>query len=259
MRRLNLDHDAVDAAIASPLPSFAETCDADAVALLSLDLTQPFVEAIGLDASEGTLLLDAARVLVEAHRERGDDQAHLPLEHVGERFVEEVRERGGDGAASRLGRWLDETFHRVYAERPHWNGWREGLAMCLENPVDALPLSEAKRRAATARFGAALDLEDLHLQIDALLPRAWSDWDLMMFLRRGENPYAPEGAPFFPHLHLAGFVRFRRELRAFWADLDAEEGERLRAHIEVVLRRAGAFVDTRLSSPPSIPRHRRPC
>ena len=97
----------------------------------------------------------------------------------------------------------------AFTDLPDDHGWLRVFeaAAFQHGRASELSLPASQRQRILREHMEATDLGDIDQRIAAMRSDGYSDWDVEMFLRRGDNPFDQTCDPFIP---LRRFVRLRR-------------------------------------------------
>ncbi|MCA9622238.1 MAG: hypothetical protein KC731_24610, partial [Myxococcales bacterium] len=188
-------------------------------ALLSLDVTAPFLAELTGLSIEPARLQTPLRALILDTRRRTEAEGRAPTDFEA-RFRAMLEQALDAKARQTLWQFIDDVYYLGYAERPHWNGWQMAFKSTgfRRGGRDALALGDDD--GLLNHFAALSDTSELRVQIDQLRARPPSEWDLEIYVRRSWDPRSDVGAPFRVILDNILLQRFRKFMQEVDRQLD---------------------------------------
>lgn len=202
---------------------------AGVASLLSLDVTLPFYEAMGLHLADPGGFQQAIRQLIKTEARRYDEDKPFPNLLAAMRH--DLTQREGETQAHAFQRWFDNLYWELPYQQLQWSLWLDAFHQGFDPAAepDRQLLAGDQQEQAVAAFAEFMDVDELRQQSESVASQPLSDWDLESYVRRGFDP--DDDMMDDPFCHVFALVEMAR-VQAFAHSLipmlTAEEHEQLR-------------------------------
>ncbi len=208
-------------------------------AIVSLDIAQPLLPGMGWHSPQPGRVLELLRARINNARaaQARDPDAAPPL---AQGFLRSLEAECGPGEARLFQDWAQGLFPVTHAKSPHWSGWQLAFDQWLRRPAnrpEVPQLTPEDWAALLKSYTAAKNLDEWQAEADKAKTGLLSEWDLLMFARRGFLFDDDVADPFI----LAMSWIERHQFQRFWKDAVAPLPPGAR---ETMRRSANGILDT---------------
>lgn len=193
------------------------------IALLSMDVIEPFFEDMGLILRKKRNHVIVLRDLILVSRKQYEaDQGVVPP--IADNVLATLRSTFGESDAQTFFVWATNIFYQVHADNPQWSAWDILMSEWIYND-SFIPqvLSEEKAQILVDRYEKIMDIADVESNIVVIKKKPLSMWDMEMYAIHGFSNDDELNDPFADVVSTVEMNRFRQFWRILCDTLTSED------------------------------------
>lgn len=219
---------------------------------LSLDVTQPFVAAMGLSLPPEPTR-DAIRVALDEITAKAEDRANWPVD-LAQHYRAQLEARVGAEAPDHFMAWSRHTFVPHHTILPAWSGWLMLMSLALQKERSGeLPFPGEAAREIWSRFVEEAGIEELEDVFEGHRRGAFSDWDVLLMANHGLDPEYPPRDPLGTVASVVRMHRFQRVVHSCLGLISSNRWEGILSAGNAILEDLGVWMPGSLLAWPELP------
>jgi hypothetical protein len=222
----------------------ADNVLAAAFVLLSLDLSVPFLDEMGLRVSEASLVRVEIRRCWKAH----DPDRRLRGE-TARSALSAISSELGPATAAAVSDWVSRVFARSPSDQPHWSAWEAAFHMWAFGDSGCPALAPGTADELLADYRVSLSLGEIEGLFNHVRQVPLSEWDQFVYQM---CEYSDDDEIASPLMRIE-FVMELYRFQQFWARWNngwsPDERRRLHASAAALARQRGYSLPEPLLAP----------